>query len=185
LKRREFLKQSAVAAAFTLPSLKVAVFGQNKLERKGAAKKVIVVGAGLAGLSAAYELMLAGHEVSILEARARPGGRVYTLREPFSDGLHAEAGAMSVFDNHHWTMKYIKLFDLPLDPFVPASLSSLLYIRGQRIEVKPGQPIDYPLQLTTDEKQRGRRGMWEKYVVPAIKEMGNYTAQDWPPEALK
>jgi monoamine oxidase len=184
MKRREFIKQSAIAA-FTFPVLQVAAFGQDKLERKGTAKKIIVVGAGLAGLSAAYELLQAGHEVSILEARARAGGRVYTLREPFSDGLHAEAGAMSVFDNHHWTMKYIKLFDLALDPYVPSKLSSLLYLRGRRIEVKTGQPLDYPLQLTSDEKQLGRRGMWEKYVVPAIKEMGDYTAADWPPEGLK
>ena len=36
---------------------------------------------------AAYELIQAGHDVTILEAQLRPGGRVLTLREPFSDGL--------------------------------------------------------------------------------------------------
>jgi monoamine oxidase len=185
MKRRLFLQQSAVAAAFTFTGLKPATFAQDKLERKGAAKKIIVIGAGLAGLSAAYELTQAGHEVTILEARARAGGRVYTLREPFSDGLHAEAGALSVFDTHHWTMKYIQLFNLTLDPFVPSKLSSLLYLRGQRIEVKSGQTIDYPLDLTADEKQLGRRGMWDKYVVPVLNEVGDYTAANWPPESLK
>jgi monoamine oxidase len=185
MKRREFLKQSAVAAAFTLPSLKTISFSQDKLERKGAAKKVIVVGAGLAGLSAAYELIQAGHDVTILEARARPGGRVHTLREPFSDGLYAEAGAMNVFDNHNWTMKYIRLFDLTLDSVAPSNLASLLYLRGRRIEVKRGQPIEWPFDLTADEKKLGRAGMWDKYVGPALKEIGNPEAPDWPPESLK
>jgi monoamine oxidase len=47
-----------------------------------AAKTVIVVGAGPAGLTCAYELTRAGHHVTVLEARDRPGGRVRTLRAP-------------------------------------------------------------------------------------------------------
>jgi monoamine oxidase len=185
MKRREFLKQSALAAAFTLPTWKATVLSQGKLERKGAAQRVIIVGAGLAGLSAGYELMQAGHYVTILEARARPGGRVYTLREQFSDGLYAEAGAMNVFDSHQWTMKYIKLFDLTLDPLVPSQLASLIYIRDRRIAVQPGQKIEYPLALTSDEKALGRKGMWDKYVGPVIKDLGDYTAPGWPPDSLK
>jgi monoamine oxidase len=185
MKRREFLKQSALAAVFTLPTLNATAFTRDALERRGAAQKVIIVGAGLAGLSAAYELTQAGHDVTILEARARPGGRVQTLREPFSDGLYAEAGAMNVFDTHTWTLKYIKLFDLTLDPVVPSTLASLLYIRGQRIETKPGQIVAYPLGLTPDEKTLGRRALWEKYVGPVLKEIGDYTAPGWPPDSLK
>jgi monoamine oxidase len=185
MKRREFLKQSALAAAFTLPNWNAKAFTRGRLERKGTARKVIVVGAGLAGLSAAYELTQAGHDVTILEAQARPGGRVRTLREQFSDGLYAEAGAMNVFDSHTWTLKYIKLFDLTLDPVMPSTLASLVYIRGQRIEAKPGQTIAYPLALTPVEKSLGRRGMWEKYVVPVLQDVGDYTAPGWPPRSLE
>ncbi len=53
----------------------------------GPRKRVIIMGAGLAGLSVAYELDRAGHDVVVLEAQVRPGGRVQTLRSPFSDGL--------------------------------------------------------------------------------------------------
>ncbi len=185
MKRRDFLKQSALAAAVTLPSFQVLAFSQDKLERRGPAKRVIIVGAGLGGLSAAFELTQAGHEVTILEARARPGGRVHTLREPFSDGLHAEAGAMQVFDNHDWTMKYIKLFDLTLDPILPSNLASLYYLRGRRVEVRRGQNIEWPLDLLPDEKAPGHRGMGEKYVRPASMGVGNTTAPDWPPDSLK
>jgi monoamine oxidase len=59
----------------------------DQSKRRGAARKIIVVGAGLAGLSAAYELMQAGHDVTVLEAQLRPGGRVFTLRAPFSDAM--------------------------------------------------------------------------------------------------
>ncbi len=183
MKRREFLSRISLAAAFPLWS--VTASSQGRLERKSASRKVVIVGAGLAGLSAAYELTQAGHDVTILEARTRPGGRVYTLREPFSDGLYTEAGAMNVFDSHHWTMKYCKLFDLTLDPVMPSTLASLLYLRGRRVETKPGQIVEYPLALTTEEKTLGRRGMWEKYVVPALKEIGDYTAPGWPPASLK
>src|SRR4051794_9529354 len=70
-------------------------------------KKVIVVGAGIAGLTASFELMQAGHDVTLLEARMRAGGRVHTLREPFADGLYAEAGAIDVGDKYEILTRYI------------------------------------------------------------------------------
>src|SRR4051812_8777083 len=54
---------------------------------------VIVAGAGLAGLSAASELEARGAAVTLVEARGRVGGRVWTLRDRFAARQHAEAGA--------------------------------------------------------------------------------------------
>jgi monoamine oxidase len=98
-------------------------------------KKVIILGAGMAGLVAGYELTQSGHDVTILEARMRPGGRVHTIREPFSDGLYAEAGAARIPDNHDLTLKYVKLFDVPLEPMYPTRLSALRFDGGDRREV--------------------------------------------------
>ncbi len=55
-------------------------------------RKVIIVGAGMSGLVAAYELLKAGHEVIILEQEHRCGGRVYTFGENqgFAPGLHVD-----------------------------------------------------------------------------------------------
>ena len=59
---------------------------------------MVVLGAGLADLASAWELVQAGHEVVVLEAQTRPGGRILTLREGFAPGLYSEAGAMFVTD---------------------------------------------------------------------------------------
>ena len=99
---------------------------------------MLILGAGMAGLVAGYELSKLGHDVTILEARMRPGGRVHTLREPFADGLYAEAGAARIPENHDLTLKYVKEFALPLEPFYPSKLNALRFDRGQREEV----PID-------------------------------------------
>jgi monoamine oxidase len=149
---------------------------------------VIIIGAGLAGLSAAFELSRLGHEVTLLEARLRPGGRVYTLREPFSDGMYAEAGAARIPNNHQLTLKYIKLFGLTLDPFEPGNPAQVAYIRGRRIKIPAGEEAPlagFPGALTPEERKGSMADLWERYVAPVFKEIGNPTATDWPPDSLK
>jgi len=133
--RRQFLRRSALAVAGTSLVSTPLARGASAIILKGPAKKVLVLGAGMAGLVAAYELTQLGHDVTVLEARARPGGRVHTLREPFSDGLYAEEGAARIPDNHDLTLKYVKTFELPLEPFYPARLNAIRFDRGSREEV--------------------------------------------------
>jgi monoamine oxidase len=76
-------------------------------------KTVTVIGAGLAGLSAAYDLHRAGWNVAVLEARNRVGGRVYTLRE-FSKGLVAEGGGEFIEESHTRMMALADQFRLKL-----------------------------------------------------------------------
>jgi len=117
--RRDFLKTLSLAVATIplRPALTLAQTGSSKFfsrQKTDRPKKVIVIGAGLAGLTTAYELTKAGHEATILEARNRAGGRVFTVREPFVDGLYAECGAEWVESNHEYLLRYIDEFGLPL-----------------------------------------------------------------------
>src|SRR5215831_13802454 len=127
--RRTFLKQGAVAIAATTLARSGLVFAAPP------PKKVLIIGAGMAGLVAGFELSQLGHDITILEARMRPGGRVQTLREPFSDGLFAEAGAARIPDNHDLTLKYVKQFEIQLEPMYPTKLSALRLEGGAKREV--------------------------------------------------
>jgi monoamine oxidase len=95
-------------------------------------KKVVVVGAGMAGLVAAYALQRAGHDVTILEAQERVGGRILTVREPFSNGLYAEAGAMRLPATHVLTQTYIEKFGLQTTGFTKTSANAFFYFNGRR-----------------------------------------------------
>src|SRR5438874_12971943 len=133
MKRREFLQHSALAITALAASRLETLAASERVEMTRARRKrIVIIGAGLGGLSAAYQLTQAGHDVTILEARTRAGGRVHTLREPFSDGLHAEAGAMFIPDSHDLTMHYIKLFRLPLVRIPREKRAINFYLRGKR-----------------------------------------------------
>jgi monoamine oxidase len=181
--RREFLKSAALATT-ALRLRPGFAFEQSK--RSARAKKIIVVGAGLAGLSAAYELTQAGHDVTVLEAQLRPGGRVFTLRAPFSDGLYAEVGAMHIPETHNLTLHYVQLFNLPLDLEPSFSAPSLSYVRGKRIVVGDETKGEWPFNLSEEDKKLDMAGLLDKYeTTRAYEEIGDPAAPDWSVVALR
>lgn len=186
INRRDFLRGSLISAAgISLLGWNGSAEAQSEIRRTDVAKKVVIIGAGLAGLAAAYELSQAGHDVTILEARTRPGGRVYTLRGQFADGLYAEAGATNVFDVHNWTIRYARLHGVALDPVTAHAGAPIFHLNGKRIVIKPDTPVDWPTQLHADERGLTRGQLWNKYVAPVLKEIGDPEATNWPPAALK
>ena len=94
--------------------------------------RVVIVGAGMAGLVAASELARAGHDPVILEAQQRVGGRILTLREPFAAGLWAEAGAMRLPRSHRLTMALVDRFGLQVQPFTMDNESAFCFFSGHR-----------------------------------------------------
>jgi monoamine oxidase len=77
--------------------------------------RVVVVGAGLAGLTCARQLLRAGVDVVVLEATDRPGGRVRTVRS-FAAGQYAESGAEWVDTIHHRMHALAAEHDVMVEP---------------------------------------------------------------------
>jgi hypothetical protein len=114
---------------------------------------VIIIGGGIAGLVATFELARQGHEPLILEATYRVGGRVKTIRD-FAPGLYAEARAMRIPRVHDLTLAYCELFGLELRPFVMGNPKTLVHINGQRMTVEEADahPDRLPFDLADHEK---------------------------------
>src|SRR5271155_4397972 len=106
----------------------------------GKGKKVIILGAGIAGMTAAYELRKAGFDCTILEARNRPGGRNWTVREgtkveftdgtiqncEWQDGGYLNAGPARIPSIHPHILGYCQELGVRLQVEVNTSRSALM-----------------------------------------------------------
>ncbi len=110
--RRHFLNGAVSAAAFAASPLRA----ETGAALRRNAESVLVVGAGLAGLVAATRLRDAGKHVTLIEARADPGGRVRTLRGYFDDGIYGELGAARVAETHDHVLHWINELGLRSRP---------------------------------------------------------------------
>jgi monoamine oxidase len=129
LTRRRFLQLSALAAPAAPSLLQRPAQPESANPRiPGNSHPVVVVGAGLAGLRAADLLRRAGRAVVVLEARERAGGRVLTVRSPFDDGLHAEAGPIPIAGVHQAVLRAVRSFGLTLTPFASSQGSPVVAI---------------------------------------------------------
>src|SRR4051795_1415929 len=131
--------------------------GPIKLEGDPNGASVLVLGGGLAGMTAALELRKAGYKVQVLEFNSRPGGRNWTLRGgdkftelggvtqtcEFDQGLYINPGPWRIPYHHRAVLDYCKRLNVALEPFIQLNHNALLHAsqafggRPQRIrEIK-------------------------------------------------
>ena len=108
-------------------------------------KHIIIIGGGVGGLTAAYELAKAGHRVTILEKQTRAGGRLKSWRassaKAFAPGVHGEAGAMRLKGvspvpeaNHFIVDHYVDQFAMQTAEFHNDTPEGFMCFQGERIQ---------------------------------------------------
>ncbi|MEA2602047.1 MAG: monoamine oxidase [Acidobacteriota bacterium] len=112
----------------------------------GTGKKVVILGAGVGGLTAALELQRAGFEVQILEAQARPGGRSFTVRADdvipqigfpdqvchFAPGQYLNAGPGRIPYHHQAVLSYCRDLNVELEIYVMETRANLFQTSAQK-----------------------------------------------------
>ncbi len=152
LSRRQFLSKTGMLAGGTYPAmlamgmLRPAPVTPLKItggDKTG--KQVIILGAGLAGLSAAYELIKAGYQCTVLEARERSGGRCWSVRKNstnietgqplqtagFDDGLYYNAGPSRIPHHHLLTLHYCKELKVPIQVYNNVNEATYYFSEGK------------------------------------------------------
>ncbi len=153
--RRQFLQQVGItggagvmystmsALGLTSVAETPAYAAPSRVELNGRGKHVVILGAGIAGLTSAYELLKAGYKVTLLEARLRPGGRNWTVRggtvetdlagqtqrATFSSGQYMNAGPARL-PQHHVTLDYCRELGVAIEPFINQNADAYLYREG-------------------------------------------------------
>ncbi|ABR49071.1 amine oxidase [Alkaliphilus metalliredigens QYMF] len=154
----------------------------TKINPAGSCKhiKVGILGGGLAGLSAAFELRKLGFDITIFEAEEeRIGGRVYTHFFDEFKSLYGELGPMRIPVSHETVWHYMDLLRLKTRPFVQFQPNAFIFVRDVRLRQDDGgesvQQKIYPFFDMTPEE---RATLWPEFFELIFDE----TLQEMPPE---
>lgn len=148
LTRRNFIERLAAAGGASLAyegmlglgMLDAAQATPFALRGDGKGITVAIIGAGLAGMTVAYELGKLGYACRILEARPRPGGRAHTIRRgtvseedgprqvcTYDAGQYFNCGAMRIAYHHSTTLAYCRELGVPVETFALLSEAAYIY----------------------------------------------------------
>jgi monoamine oxidase len=182
LRRRQLFQATAALAAAACGPAEKPRPPSTAGEPKPAQPRVVVVGGGLAGLTAAKELLAKGYDVTVFEAQQRVGGRILTIRAPFTDGLYVEAGATHVVNDPDLMALFDELGVELAAPKKPQGLKHLRYRGGARTVIADEEEGPNPAFTPEEQKLGFTERLEHVFAVPEWRALGN---EPWPEELLK
>lgn len=132
--RRRFLRDAGMGAAGLMLG---ACASRMRMPRSLPGRDVAIVGAGIAGLTAAWRLRQAGIRVQVFEANTRIGGRMYSLRDHFPDRQVVELGGELIDTSHVRIRALADELGLTLDDLLadaPTLAAEVWHFNGQRYD---------------------------------------------------
>ncbi len=112
LTRRRFIRSAALAGGAALATTTLS--RAESAETKGRQPNIAIVGGGMAGLNAAYQLKKAGFKATIYEASSRLGGRIHSVTGKVGEGLVTDLGGSFINSDHEDILGLVKEFRLQL-----------------------------------------------------------------------
>jgi monoamine oxidase len=138
--RRDMMKVSLAASAGLL--LSGPVHAMSRMAGNG--KRIVIIGGGFSGLACAHELLAAGYDATIIEARSRVGGRVLSFNDSFSPllpGKNVEGGGELVGSNHPTWVSYAAKFGLDFLDVTESDDEYPIVLDGKRLTAKESEAL--------------------------------------------
>lgn len=176
--RRDVLKATLAASAGLL--LSGPAFGLTSRRPMMAGKRIVVVGAGFSGLTCAHELIAAGYDVTVLEARDRVGGRVLSFADMAPNRI-AEGGAELIGSNHPTWVAYADKFGLEWLDVSEYDAEYPIILGGKRLTGEEAEALWEEMDnaytsMNTDSEPIDADQPW---LSPNAIELDKRTTKDW------